>query len=256
MSTASTPTVRPLVTSGVPRNELTSRARAKARFGSCGSSWTSRKTSGPSARASWTSVDASSSRARRDLRDERCGLGAAADAPPVAEHARLLVDEQDQRPIERQVVDDRRQRRVQQLVEVERRADGLGDLVERDKLREPALELGPRPAKLVGLAGQVPRAGGAARPRRPRRSPRGVPRWRRTGRGRRAAASPGRWPRLPTRAAWRAGPRGRQSSRRRRRSARSAGSATCDAHGSPPDVSAPRGASRSPRRGPGRWPGR
>ena len=49
LSTASTPTVRPLATSGVPRNEVTSIIRAKVRLRSSGSSSTWRKRSGPSA---------------------------------------------------------------------------------------------------------------------------------------------------------------------------------------------------------------
>ncbi len=62
LSTARIPTVRPLVTSGVPRNDLTPSSSANARLRSSGSWSASRKNSGPSAVASWTSWDAVSPR--------------------------------------------------------------------------------------------------------------------------------------------------------------------------------------------------
>ena len=77
--------------------------------------------------------------------------------------------------------------------------DGLGNLVERDQLGQPALELGPRPGQLIGLAGQVLALAHRARPRRPPPCSPGVRPSPRTGRGRPAAASPRRSRRPPSR---------------------------------------------------------
>ena len=76
LSTARTPTVRPFVTQrrAEERGHLERRGRT-ARFGSYGSVSTSRKTIGPSARASWTSVE-------RGLVERAGGPGRRAPRPP------------------------------------------------------------------------------------------------------------------------------------------------------------------------------
>ena len=189
-----------------------------------------------------------------DRRDERLRVRSAADAPAVGEDAGLLVDEQDERPVERQMVDDRGQRRVEEALELERRADRGRDLVERDELREAALELGSRAAGFLGLAGEslalalrlALRGLGLARPARRRRPVQDQP-------GRQDRRQDDR-ERLPPR-------RLREEDGEDRQRAADAddqldGPDACGSHGDPPGLSAPRCGSRRPGSGPGRSPGR
>ena len=76
-----------------------------------------------------------------DLPDEGGRLGAAADRPAAGQHVRRWLDEEDQRPVERQAVNHGVERPAEELVEIEGRAEARRELVERDELGEAALEL-------------------------------------------------------------------------------------------------------------------
>ena len=75
--------------------------------------------------------------------DEPADLGRPTDRATTREHRARLVDEQHERPIERQIAHDCPQRPIEQLIEIERRRQDEPELVERDELRHPVLELGP-----------------------------------------------------------------------------------------------------------------
>ena len=256
LSTARTPTVRPLVTSGVPRNEVTSSARAKVRLRLVGILVDVAEDERPVGEGELDEVRARLVERQPDRRDERRGVsGLPPIDRPSVEDAGVLVDEQDERAVERQMADDRGERRVEELVELERRADRGGELVEGDELGEAPLELGPRSAGFLGLAGEslalalrlaLPRPG-ASRARRA-----ATPR---TGPARPAGPSPGRSRVPPTTAVSRGGRRGPRSEPPMP-TISSMGRMRADPTATRPD-SARRGAGAGrPGSGPGRSPGR
>ena len=138
--------------SGVPRNEDTSRAWAKSRFGSYGSWSTVAEDHRTVARASWTNVERCSSSETWTCPTSAPIVRAAADRPAVGQHVRDRVDEQDEGPIERQTVDDGIEGAIEQLVEIEGRAESAAELVQGRQLAEAALELDARQRRLRGLA--------------------------------------------------------------------------------------------------------